>query len=462
MSKILRRASIAVATLLVVAAASGVPASARPFATAGIPTPPRAGQRHSPLWNYVTSVYVPNTADCVAQFNFPCYQPFQLQKAYDLNPLINQNLNGAGETIAVVDSFGSPTIARDLAQFDSDFGLPDPPLKIIHPAGAIPPYRPSGERIDWAFETTLDVEWAHAFAPGARILVVEAPVNETQGLQGIPQIMKAENYVINHNMADVISQSFGTSEADFPSPTKLRSLRSAFKNARAHHVTMLASSGDTGATGYNMASQLFTHAAPQWPASDPLVTSVGGTQLHLNASGGRNKPDSVWNDTFNRFVEGRPPVPAAGGGGLSSVFARPVYQGAIHGFSADRRAYPDVSLSAAVAGGVLVYLSFAGLGSGYYVVGGTSEASPEFAGIVAIADQAAGHDLGFLDPALYQLHQMRSPALIDITKGNNLVRFRQNGTIHTVKGFTAKTGFDMASGLGTVDGRLLVQALAGP
>ena len=109
MSKILRRASIAVATLLVVAAASGVPASARPFATAGIPTPPRAGERHSPLWTYVTSVYVPNTADCVAQFNFPCYQPFQLQKAYDLNPLINQNLNGAVTATVFVASASRAT-----------------------------------------------------------------------------------------------------------------------------------------------------------------------------------------------------------------------------------------------------------------------------------------------------------------------------------------------------------------
>jgi len=114
-----------------------------------------------------------------------------------------------------------------------------------------------------------------------------------------------------------------------------------------------------------------------------------------------------------------------------------------------------------VDGGVLVYLSFGGARPGFYIAGGTSEAAPEFAGIVAIAHQAAGHDLGLIDPALYHLHQMASPALRDITRGNNTVRFRQNKRVRTVIGFKAKPGFDLASGLGTVDGLRLVQALSG-
>ena len=458
MSKVLRRATIAVATLLVTVTASGLSASA------GVPRSTRVAQRfHSHLWTFVSPFGAPTTTQCRIGVGISCYDPAQLQKAYNLNPLYAQSLDGTGETVAVVDSFGSPTIAADLAQFDADFGLPAPPhLKVIHPSGPIPPFHLTQQRVDWAMETTLDVEWAHALAPGANILVVATPVNETQGLQGLPQIIHAENYVIDHGLANVISQSFGTSEADFPSHAKLMSLRSAFKNARAHHVTMLASSGDSGATGYNLRSKLFLHHAPQWPASDPLVTSVGGTQLHLtDPAGNRTRPDNVWNDTFNKKVTGPTPSPAAGGGGISNVFARPAFQGAIHAFSGHHRAYPDVSLSAAVNGGVLVFASFAGpLNTGYYIVGGTSEASPELAGIVAIADQAAGHSLGFINPVLYQLHQMHSASLIDITRGNNTVRFKQDGTMHTVIGFRAKTGFDLASGLGTVNGLLLVRGLS--
>ena len=412
-------------------------------------------------WTYARPFAPPSTAQCRSRAHLACYAPFQLQRAYDLNSLYGQNLNGTGETIAVIDSFGSPTIRRDLARFNTAFHLPTAPLQIIHPVGAISRYAPSGERISWGFETTLDVEWAHAFAPEAKILLVETPVDRRQSLEGIPQLIAGENYVLNHHMADVISQSFGLAEANFPSRARLQGLRSAAKKALARHVTMIASSGDTGATGYALRGGLFTRRVAHWPTSDPLVTAVGGTQLHLNAVGARISPDTVWNDTFNRFVVGHPPVPSAGGGGLSAVFARPAFQASIHAFSANHRGYPDISLSAAVNGGVLVYLSFGGLRPGFYIAGGTSEAAPEFAGLVAIADQAAGHDLGFIDPSLYQLHQMGSNAFIDVASGNNTVRFRQNKRVRTVAGYKARPGFDLASGLGTVDGLALVQALSG-
>jgi subtilase family serine protease len=148
------------------------------------------------------------TAQCEAQYGVACYQGPELQVAYDLAPLFRRGITGAGETIVIVDSYGSPTITQDLATYDAQYGLLAPPsFKIIQPAGAVPPYKENGNFEGWAGETTLDVEMAHTMAPGANILLVETPVAETEGVTGFPQIVRAENYVINHNLGDVISQS---------------------------------------------------------------------------------------------------------------------------------------------------------------------------------------------------------------------------------------------------------------
>src|ERR1700737_2176929 len=192
----------------------------------------------------------PTTAECRA-VGFSCYQPAQFQTAYNLLPLYAQGFNGAGRTIVIVDAFGSPTIRDDLKFFDQTFNLPDPPaFNIITPAGSVAFDNTDPVMLNWGFETTLDVEWAHAIAPGASILLVETPVAETEGVQGFPEMMLAENYVINHNLGDVISQSFGATEETFPTQQSLLNLRSAFKNAYQHHVTVLAGTGDTGSTNF--------------------------------------------------------------------------------------------------------------------------------------------------------------------------------------------------------------------
>ena len=140
--------------------------------------------------------------------------------------------------------------------------------------------------VGWAEETSLDVEYSHAMAPGANIVLLETPVAETEGTVGFPQIVAAENFAINHHLGDVISQSFGATEETFPSPQAIFRLRSAYFNALAHHVTVLASSGDTGVSNDHFNGvTLYTHRVVGWPSSDPLVTSVGGLQLHLNAPG---------------------------------------------------------------------------------------------------------------------------------------------------------------------------------
>jgi subtilase family serine protease len=410
-----------------------------------------------------TLLQPPTTSDCLnVFFGFHCYQPFQLVKAYDLAPLHDAGIDGRGQTILIVDSFGSPTIANDLHVFDQTFGIPDPPsLEIRHDAGALPPFDvTNGDMTGWAAETTLDVEWSHVFAPGAKIILEETPVSETEGVQGFPEIVKAENYAINHLNVSVISQSFGATEQTFPNAQSILGLRSSFENARNHHVTVLGSSGDQGATDFQLnLSDLYTFPVNSWPSSDPLVTSIGGTMLTLDDAGNRQQPDVVWND-LNTVGGG------AGGGGVSSVFKRPSFQSHVKGVTGASRGTPDISLSAAVDGAVVYYHTYlpsdAPTARGpWHIVAGTSEASPEFAGIVAMADQMAEQKLGNINKALYRLDYGHD-GLVDVTSGNNTFGpfTNSDGKTYTVQGFNAGPGYDLASGLGTVDAAKFVPALA--
>ena len=275
---------------------------------------------------------------------------------------------------------------------------------------------------------------------------------ETEGVTGFPEMMNAEKSLINAGVGDVISQSFGATENTFPgfsqgNYSSLLNLRYAYKDALAHHVTVLGASGDAGATDYESdGSTLYPYRVNSWPSTDPLVTSVGGSQLYLDDAGNRLQPDSVWNDGYG-----------AGGGGVSAVFSRPLFQLGVRGVVGSQRGTPDISMSAAVNGGCWVYWSFAGTGgAGWYIIGGTSEASPIFSGIVALADQVAGHRLGLINPALYALGAASrrgvNTGLVDITAGNN--------SFAGVTGYNAGPGYDLSSGWGTINAARFVPALA--
>ena len=405
----------------------------------------------------------PTTADCIKQTGLACYAPFQFQKAYNLGPLYKQGFNGKGETIVIVDSYGYQGIGPELANFDKSFNLPAPPhFIVLQPEGPIPPYNATKRpmMVGWAEETSLDVEYSHAIAPDANILLVETPVAETLGTVGFPQIVAAENYVINHHLGTVITQSFAAPEPGFANAQQILGLRSAYKNAAAHGVTVLAASGDQGPSGPKSIdaggniTSYFLRRVAEWPADDPLVTGVGGLQLFLNAKGKATQPPAVWNDTA---LFGSP---AAGGGGTSAVFARPSYQNSVKSVVGASRGFPDISMSAAVNGAALVYLSAQVAGTaGFYLIGGTSEASPEFSGIIAIADQMAGHGLGLINPALYSMEAAGDPGIVDVTNGNNTVMAVQGGATHTIHGFAAVDGYDLASGVGTVNAALFVPEL---
>ncbi len=445
-------ATVAGVTLAVVSVAGGVSAGRH-----GGPLGENPLQAKSAVTPFPTS-------ECLSMFGIHCYAPYQFEKAYRLGGLHAAGIDGSGETIAIVDSFGSPTIANDLHQFDQTFGVAnpygvpvdpaiatDPPLTIITPAGTPPPFDPTNsDMVGWAEETTLDVEWAHVIAPNASILLVETPVSETEGVQGFPEIVTAENYVIDHHLANVISQSFGATEETFPSTQSLLELRSAFQNAQRNGVTVLGASGDDGSTDAELnGSDLYPMPVTSWPASDPLVTSIGGTQMNLDDAGNRLSPDVVWNDGFG-----------ASGGGQSVIFNRPTFQNGDSSVVGNTRGVPDISMNAAVDGGVWVYYSFINPTSPYHIFGGTSAATPEFSGIVAMADQLAGQSLGTINDELYEIPY--GGGLVDVTSGNNDIGSFTNsdGTTHHVPGFDALPGYDLATGLGTVDAARFVPALA--
>jgi len=411
------------------------------------------------------------TAECQAQVGVNCYQGPQLRVAYNLAPLFRRGITGTGETVVIVDAFGSPTVTQDLASYDAQYGLPAPPsFKIIQPVGPVPPYQENGIREAWAVETTLDVDMVHTVAPGANILLVESPVNETEGVTGFPQIVQAENYVIDHNLGDVVSQSFEATEGTFPNAGSIMALRSAYVNAARHHVTVVSTTGDSGVTDLTSDQvTYYTHRVVDWPSSDPLVTAVGGTQLHLDATGHHTSPDTVWNDTFNpaanemafggAFSDAGPNA-IASNGGVSSVFARPAYQNRVANVVGSARGVPDITMSAACNGAVELYQSFPGAPAGWYLVCGDSGATPLFAGIVALADQVAQHRLGLINPALYAMKAHSAPGLVPVTSGNNTVSFTQDGKSLTIVGFRAGPGYNLASGTGTVNAAEFVPTLA--
>ena len=416
---------------------------------------------------------VPPYAECIAKLHNPCYTADDLQTAYGLKPLYTHGLTGTGSTIVIVDPFGSPTIGNDLTVFDEGMGLPNPPhFRIVQPTGPVPPYNPDNAgMLAKAGETTLDVEWAHAIAPGANILLVETATQESGSGGGFAQYMQGIDYVVRHDLGDVVSQSYSLPEANFGSPARIKRLRYAYIRAARRRVTVLAATNDNGVSGFlPPGTTLYSHRVVQWPATDPLVTGIGGTRLSLSATGQRLAPDEPWNDTWVQVAAlGPVPHPWATSGGVSSVFGRPAWQNVVRGIVGRRRGVPDISMSAALSAGVLVYTSYpvpAQYPTGWFPGGGTSEATPEFSGIIAIADQYARRRLhrgrlGLINPALYRLLGRPDSGIVDVAGGNNTVSFTGlSGVITTVTGYQARQGYDLVTGVGTLNAAKFVPALA--
>ena len=260
--------------------------------------------------------------------------------------------------------------------------------------------------VGWAGETTLDVEYAHAIAPGANILLVETPVVGDRGRDRLPADRHGREVRDQPPPRRRDQPELQRDRADVPRKAIAEPLRGAYLDADRHHVTVLAASGDSGAADAGRRADLLRYPVTSWPASDPLVTGVGGTQLHLNANGHHTSPGHVWNDTYNVATNAvhlrqQRAEPAGRRRRQVRLFGRPAYQDGVRGGRQPRRARHLDERRVQRRGRHLQ--SSPGSAAGWYPACGTSEATPLFAGIVALADQVAGHPLGLINPALYQL-----------------------------------------------------------
>jgi subtilase family serine protease len=398
------------------------------------------------------SSQAPPDAFCLVIFGLPCYSPQQIQNAYGVSSLLKAGHDGSGQTIIIVDSFGSPTIADDLKTFDAGYGQPDPPsFTVLSPLGTVPFDPTNTEMVNWAFETTLDVEWAHSMAPGANIVLLTSPVDETEGVQGMPEFLYLEKYALMHRLGKIISQSWGATENtlfDAAGQQVFSDFEDFYKEAAEERVTVLASAGDGGSSNVDVNRITYPFPTVIFPASSPYVTAVGGTSLYADGTG-KYQFEIVWND---HFIGG-------GGGGVSQQFSEPSYQyslpAPVQATLNNFRGIPDVSYNADPNTAILVYISFLGPQfAGYYFIGGTSEGSPQWAGIIADANQLAGHPLGFLNPKLYEIGE-EADLFHDITFGSNAF-----DGFNGVPGYSAAPGWDLATGWGTPDLGKLARELA--
>jgi subtilase family serine protease len=357
-----------------------------------------------------------------------CYTPKQLDEAYGWDAFQNR---GAGETVVIIDAFQSPTLLQDVQLEDATFGLPNPKLTIVAPDGLTPFNPNNGDMVGRSLEISLDVESVHNYVPDAKIVLVLAKSDSNH------DIFLAQKYAIDNDLGDALSQSFGEAE-QCESPSLLRGTHNLFVKARAEGMSVFASSGDNGAAQYNCAGTGLILAASA-PASDPDVTGVGGTNVFLTDSG-HWVGETAWSDGFGES-----------GGGYSSFFRTPSYQKSL---GVPVRTVPDVSYNAGVNGGILIaWGDDPGVGPGaIFIVGGTSAGSPAWASIAALADQQAGWQLGFLNPAIYSVAESSSYAsdFHDITIGDN---------IESVGGYYTGSGYDLVTGWGTPQVNNLVPAL---
>ena len=379
-----------------------------------------------------------------------CYTPYQFRVAYGVEALTEKGFTGKGQTVVDIVSFGSPTLQQDMDAYDKQFGLPPITIQIINPLGT-KPFDPSNKDMaGWAGETTLDVQIIHAIAPDAGIVVLTSPVSETEGTIGLPEFRQLEQYAIDHHLGSIISQSWGASEVtlkDAAGRQELQKWDAFFQKATTQQgITFFSSSGDNGATDYIdlQATKLSPKATTSFPADEPWVTSVGGTTAIRN---GKGIEEQVWNS------EG-----GGSGGGFSNFFAEPSFQknlpSAVQSELQNRRSVPDVAGDADPLTGLAMYQD-----GSWGLAGGTSASAPLWAALIAVANQMAGHSLGFINPALYTLAMSSHYAqdFHDITVGNNDVNYK--GV--EVPGYPAVKGWDPVTGLGTPNaGQLLPDLIA--
>ena len=380
-----------------------------------------------------------------------CYSPANFRTAYGVQPLLDHGIDGRGTTVALIELSTSPPtqfppvtdIRQDLTRFDSVFRLPATKIQVDNSlAHAATPWLAGGEEMQ-------DTEIVHAIAPEAAIR--EVLVNE-DALATPAGAIAAFAAALRHasTEADVISISVSLGEHFF-TRGEAASLHQALELARARHVTVVAATGDFGASS-DPAFDEGPVKEVSLPASDPLVLAAGGTTLTASTKTGAYEGETAWN-TLPSEPGGHS---SASGGGFSHLYSRPGYQDGVPGIGT-LRGVPDVAGDAGFNSGMAIVIS----DSKQYLIGGatgTSAAAPLWAALIALADQQAQHDLGFVNPAIYRI--ARSPAspaaFHDVTSGTNTV---QDPPV-TITGYRAGRGWDPVTGWGSPNAQVLVPLLA--
>jgi len=384
--------------------------------------PPSAGFRNSPplsaFWAELLSPYsFPTGFTDVALPKVPWaikgHTPDQIKGAYGLS---GSGLDGSGQTVAIIDAYASPTILRDVNQWSVNRGIPtmnsSQLVQVVAPGTYKRPDNPQQEPTGWYGEETLDVEAVHGMAPGAKIVYVGAP-NNRQDLDA------ALNHVVDRHLAQIVTNSYGFSTTELLPPGFVKPVEDTLIQAVIEGIGVYFSSGDNGDE-----SSTFGFPTTDWPASSPWVTAVGGTSLGVDAAN-RRAIETGWGTSdyscnSSTLVCTRTGWLYGAGGGISAVFGVPFYQ---QGLGLTGRGVPDVAALADPQTGLLVGQTQTFPEGAHYDefrIGGTSLASPIFAGIMALADQAAGHPHGFANPTFYA----NKTAFYDVTSVKTAVARR--------------------------------------
>jgi subtilase family serine protease len=387
-----------------------------------------------------------------------CYTPQQIEVAYGIWPLLARGFDGSGETVVLPEvaeqQLNPPLVSniwQDLAGFDRQFALPAPRLEVTTR------FAPGSSRSLSFYEETMDVEMVHAIAPAATIDVVLFPAAMFDGTGSLITAV-TDTVRLGTSRGDVISISMGVGENCVAGAARAR-LHAALRAAERRHVTVIAGSGDTGPVGVPCLSAFPLPGAvpdkvPSLPASDPFVLAVGGTSLTASHQTGAYVSETAW----SLPISSRGVSTLASGGGFSQSFRRPGYQDGVPGIGGTR-GVPDVAADASGHNAMALVVSEGDGRDQIQASGGTSAAAPFWAGLIAVADQYAGHDLGFVNPALYCIGRsaVYRLAFHDITTGNSTVMVAPNA----ISGYQAGPGWDPVTGWGTPSAPELVPLLAG-
>ena len=384
------------------------------------------------------------------------YSPSEIRKIYDATPLLNHGIDGTGVTISIVDAFGDPYIQSELDSFSAAFGIPSTTVQIVCVDGPCNFY--DGITTGWNGEIALDVEWAHALAPGATINLYIGSTNAQPLYDAVAAAVAGTNgngtYV---SPSSIISMSWGAPENDFGESGAIAPvfgenypwLNDVFQQGTTQGITFFASTGDWGAYDQGF-GQTLPYGGILYPSTDPYVTAVGGTSLYMNTNAGylqyppANATGSYGYETAWSWDNARG---WSSGGGFSSFIARPTWQTGPGIPSGNTRGAADVAWDGDPETGVLVNLE--GI---FYIYGGTSVGSPSWAGAMALIDQAAGHDLGLITPSLYAI----------LNNPTEYAKAFHDVTVGDIDPIQAGPAWDPVTGMGTPDIANLASYLSQP